>query len=121
MKQAKLNKAYPAILRICDFKLPIKKARDIYILSNQMRTHFEFALSEEKKCVTECDGTMNSDGTVSFKNKECFDRFQVRMGELNESDIEWLLDPVILTETDIMDQCITVSDIRDLEGFISFE
>lgn len=121
MKQSKLNKAYPAILRLCDFKLPIKKARYIYTLSDQMRIHFEFALSEEKKCVAECEGTMNNDGTVSFKDKESFEKFQSRMSELNESEIEWSATPIVLSESDILDQLITATDIRDLEGFVSFE
>ena len=121
MKQISINKAYPAIMRLCEFKLPIKKARQIYRISNKMREHFEFAVAEEQKCATSCHGEYNPDGTVKFSNQEDFIQFQTRMDELNNSELDWCDDPIVLTDADIGNQDILVSDIRDLEGFVVFE
>ena len=121
MKQIKINKAYPVILQLCEFKLPIKKARSLYHVSSEMREHFEFAASEERKCVAECHGEYNQDGTIKFQNQEDFEKFQSRTDELNNSDLEWDIEPIVLTDSDIGNQCISVSDIRDLEGFVIFE
>lgn len=121
MKQLRINKSYPAILRLCEFKLPIKKARALYHISSEMREHFEFAASEEQKCVAECHGEYKQNGAVQFTNQEEFEKFQNRMDELNNSELEWNIEPVVLTDSDIGNQCISVSDIRDLEGFVIFE
>lgn len=121
MEQSRINKAYPAIVRLCELKLPIKKARQIYRLSNEMKEHFEFAVAEEQKCVSEFHGEYNADGTVVFINKEEYSQFRSRMDELNSSKLDWIIEPVVLTETDIGNQKITVSDIQALEGIVVFE
>ena len=121
MKQKKISKAYPALLQICEYKLPINKARAVYRMMNLMREHFEFALSEEKKSIVEYGGKVNQDGTISFDKQENFGMFCDRMTEINESEIEWSEPPIVLTESEIGNQSISVSDIRSLEGFIIFE
>ena len=121
MKQQKINKAFPAVLRLCEFRLPIKKARELYAMQCKMKEHFEFALAEEQKRVTEFHGTFNQNGSVIFSNQKDFDGFQVQINELNESEVEWDLSQVVLTESDIGEQTISVSDISALEGFVVFE
>ena len=121
MKQININKSYPSIMRLCEFKLPIKKARQIYRISKEIREIFDFAVAEEKKSVAECHGAYNPDGTVKFSSQGDFEQFQCRMEELNNSEIDWKIEPVILTEDDIGAQTISVSDIQDLEGFVIFE
>lgn len=121
MKQKEINKAYPAIMRLIEFKLPIQKARSVYNIMKKIREHFDFALVEEKKYVADCHGVMNQNGTVSFSNTEELDVFQKLITELNESAIEWSDKPVVLTDNDIGDQTISVADIQSLEGFVIFE
>jgi len=121
MKQYKINKAYPALMRLADFRLPINKARKLYDITNCLAEHFKFALSEERKYIEDCNGTSNDDGTVSFPSPEYFGQYQEKMIELNELEIDINIDPVILTESEIGNQTISISDIRNLEGFVSFE
>lgn len=121
MKQNRINKSYPAMLRLCDLKLPIKKARAVYLAANKMKQHFDFALQEERKCVKEFGGTENLDGSINFESPIDFGKFQDRMAELNESEVEWDLEPVVITEADIGEQTISAADILSLEGFVTFE
>ena len=121
MTQEKINKAYPALMRLCGLRLPIKKARKLYASTVKMKEYFDFALSEEQKYVEDFDGTMNPDGTVSFPSPEKFVGFQDRITELNESEVDWEIEPVIITELEVGDQQVSVNDIIDLEGFVIFE
>lgn len=90
-------------------------------MQSKMKEHFEFALSEEEKYVREFHGTLNQNGSVIFSNQDEFDKFQAQINELNELDVEWDLSPVVLTESDVGEQTISVSDISALEGFVVFE
>lgn len=121
MTQYKVNKAYPALNHLAEFRLPVKKARGIYSMMKMAEEYFQFAVQEENKYVTEFHGKPNPDGTITFESQEDFGKFQERLADLNNSEIEWEFEPVVLTEDDIGNQTITPSDIFYLEGFVAFE
>lgn len=121
MTQYKVNKAYPALIRLSEFKLPVKKAKGLYELTKKAEEHFQFAITEEHKYIEEFDGKENPDGTISFATQEGFGKYQEKMLELGELEIEWDIAPVSLSESDIGNQKISSSDINFLEGFVSFE
>lgn len=121
MTQNNINKAYPALIRLSELRLPVKKARSLYTLIKKTEDHFQFAIAEERKYLNDAGGIENEDGTITFKTPEQFAQFQDRMAELKELIIEWDFQPVILTENEIGDQTISPSDIYNLEGFVSFE
>jgi len=121
MTQAEINKAYPALFRLCDLKLPIKKARGIYTLISKVKPHFEFALAEERKSIAEYNGTENPDGTISFNNRDEFDAYKARIDELNRSVVEECWDVINLNDDDLGTQTISPADIISLEGFVIFE
>lgn len=121
MIQKNIGRAYPAILRLCEIKLPIKKARELYLIANKMKQHFDFALQEERKAVKEFGGAENLDGTITFSSPIDFTKFQDRMSELNESTVDWDLEKVVLTDAEIGTQTISASDIINLEDFVVFE
>lgn len=121
MTQNKVNKAYPALMRLSELRLPVKKARGLYTLIKKTEEHFQFAVNEERKYITESNGIENEDGTITFKSPEQFAQFQEKMAELKELAIEWDIEPVVLTEKELGEQVISTSDIYNLEGFVSFE
>ncbi len=120
MTQYKVNKAYPALKRLGDLRLPIQKARLLYAVTKKAEDLFQFAVQEENKYISEYHGTLNQDGTVTFDSQENFGKFQDKLAELNDSEIEWDLSSVEITEDDIGQQGITAADIFNLEGFVSF-
>lgn len=121
MTQYKVNKAYPALKRLAEFRFPVKKAREIYGVTKRAEEFFQFAVQEENKYITDFHGSFNPDGTITFENQEDFGRFQEKLADLNNSEVEWDCETIVLTEDDIGDQTITPSDIFYLEGFVTFE
>lgn len=121
MTQYEVTKAYPALMRLSEFRLPVKKARELYKITKQVVEHFQFALSEERKYISEFNGQERPDGSVSFNSSDDFDKYKAKMDELNALEVEWHNSPVILTEADIGEQPISPSDIRVLESFVTFE
>lgn len=121
MTQFKVNKAYPALMRLSEFQLPVKKAKALYNITKKAEEHFQFALAEERKYIVEFNGTEKPDGTITFELQSDFAKYQEKMLELNDLEVEWEEIPIILTETEIGEQPISPSDIHFLEGFVSFE
>lgn len=121
MTQFNVNKAYVVLAKISEFKLPVKKAYEIYKLAKTLEERYRFAVDEEKKYIEEFNGTINNDGTVSFENAEIYGAFQEKLSELNDMQVDIEITPVVLTEKDLGEQTISPSDIYNLEGFVTFE
>ena len=121
MTQYEINKAYAALMRLSEFRLPVKKARSLYEVTKKAEEHFQFAITEERKYIVEFNGQERPDGTVYFASQEDFGKYQEKIAELNNLEIEWDTNPVTLAESDIGDQTISSSDIHSLEGFVIFE
>ena len=121
MKQESINRAYSALLKLKDYKLPLKKAYAIYRLYQSITGAYEFAMNEEQKCLSEYKGKPNGDGTVVFATPTDCASFRDKVEELNNMDVDITIEPVILTEQDLGEQRITPADIAGLEGFVTFE
>lgn len=121
MTQLQVNKAYPALMRLAEFRLPIKKARRLYEMVKKAEEHFEFAISEERKYISEFNGQERPDGTVFFESSDYFNKYQEKMIELNNFEVKWDIEPIILTEEEIKEQSISSADICCLEDFVTFE
>lgn len=121
MTQYKVNKAYPALTRLSEFRLPVRKARSLYKMMKKAEDLLDFAISEEKKYIAEFNGQIRSDGTVSFSSSDEFGKYQEKVNELNSLEVEWDIEQVILSEDEIGEQAISSSDIGLLEGFVTFE
>lgn len=121
MIQSKINKAYQPLLSLVGMKLPIKKARLVYMMVKEVEQHFQFAVQEEKKLLNEFGGTVHEDGRVSFETPDDYIAFQERLIELGDSDVEFDISPIIINEADLGNQVISASDILALEGFVLFE
>ena len=121
MKQEKINRAFPTLMKLRDINLPVKKARAIYKLYVAVEGAYDFALSEEKKYLNEFNGTVAGDGSINFKTTEECAAFKEKFEELVNSDVELDFEVVTLSDGDIGDQMLTPGDIYNLEGFVLFE
>lgn len=125
MKQIKINQAYGAFLKLLELKFPIRISREIYKQSNILKEHYEFFVQEQDKIIQSYHGrVVNANGLVNFdgenaeeRSRKCFEE----LNQLNESDVEIEIKPILITETDYGDQIISPSDIGSLDGFIVFE
>lgn len=121
MQQDKINKAYKSLGKLVNYSLPLKKARGIYKLIKTVEDAYQFAVNEEKKYISECNGTVNDDNTISFDTPTNRALFQDKIAELNSMDVDIEIESVVLTEQDIGEQKLTPVDIYNLEGFVDFE
>lgn len=121
MKQESINRAYSSLLKLKDYKLPLKKAYAIYKLYTAISESYEFALGEEQKYMMEYKGKPNGDGTVTFATPTDCAAFRDKVEELNNMDVDVNVEAVAISERDLGEQAITPSDIANLEGFVTFE
>lgn len=121
MKQGQINKAYAALTRLAECRLPISKARAIYVLLKEAEEFYKFAMQEESKYIKEYNGKITSNGSISFDKPEDSRRFQEKLIELNNSEVEWDVSLITLEDIDMGDNVISPSDIYYLEGIVSFK
>ncbi len=121
MKQATINSAYTALMKLQNYKLPVKKAYAIYQLCKVLETPYKFAVAQERKYLDECHGAPGGDGTVKFPTPAECTAFKEKIEALNRMDVELEPEPVELGESDLGDQMVTPADIAALEGLVSFE
>jgi len=121
MKQGNINRAYPSLLKLRDFNLPVKKAYAIYKLSVCVENAHEFAAEEERKYLADYNGSISDDGnTISFETPTDCAAFRDKVEELCNVDVDIEIEPVLLTEDDLGEQRLTPADIFNLEGFVTF-
>lgn len=121
MKQEQINRAFPSLVKMRDMNLPVKKARAIYKLYVAVEGAYDFALGEEKKYLSEFNGTVAGDGSINFISPEDCTAFKEKFEGLVYSEVDLDIEPVTLSESDIGDQMLTPGDIYNLEGFVIFE
>lgn len=120
MKQSEISKAYPSLLKLRDYSLPLQKAYAIYKICDAISGAYDFVCGEEMKYVEECHGEITGDSGIKFDTPMDCAAFRDKLEALGnmETDIEIL--PVHITAEDLGEQKITPADIKNLEGFISF-
>ena len=96
MIQEKINRAYESLMKLNNFKLPVKKAYAVYKLVQAADNAYQFALSEERKYLDEFHGT------------------------LCNMEVDIAIDVVKLDENDLGEQTLSPADIFNLEGFVDF-
>ena len=114
MIQEKINRAYESLMKLNNFKLPVKKAYAVYKLVQAADNAYQFALSEE------LHGTLNEDGNITFLTPSDCAAFKVKVDELCNMEVDIAIDVVKLDENDLGEQTLSPADIFNLEGFVDF-
>ena len=120
MKQERINRAYGALRRLNEYKLPVKKAYAVYKLMRAIDDSYQFALGEEQKYLSEFGGVLNEDGSIQFSSPEKCEMFKEKVQELSNNDTDISFEQVVLNESDLGEQTVTPADIYNLEGFVIF-
>ena len=120
MIQEKINRAYESLMKLNNFKLPVKKEYAVYKLVQAADNAYQFALSEERKYLDEFHGTLNEDGNITFLTSSDCAAFKVKVDELCNMEVDIAIDVVKLDENDLGEQTLSPADIFNLEGFVDF-
>lgn len=121
MKQYKINNAYPILVKIMNFDLPIYKAKEIYLLIKAIEKHYKFALEREKKNIEDCSGIIQDDGSIKFETPEKTQLFREKSEELYNMEVSIDISPIHLSYDDVKEQKLKPIDIFNLEDFIVFD
>ena len=119
MKQNKIIEAYKALNNLCSDKLPLKAAFSIYKMKKTLEDNYKFQLDKEREFMDECNGFIDSEGRVTFSNKEDAAKFMDKIKELNDIDSNIEIVPVLISLDSELS--ITPKDVEALDGFIHFE
>lgn len=121
MKQLQINKAYGALNKLANMQMPVRDAYNLYLLTEQIKPSYNFALEQEKKLLEKYGGVLDQNtGAFMFKDRETTDAFRQEITELNNLDVETEVDPVEISMDALGTQKITPVDIMCLEGFVAF-
>lgn len=128
MTYYKLIGCIEAIRQVSQLKLPIKKARDVYDTINAISGELDFYLAEENK-LAEQFGIKDDNGIVMRENNmPLFDEtndnrglWEKAMHDLQFTESKYNSPPVIITDSELGTQVITVSWIESLKGIIEFK
>lgn len=120
MIQEKINRAYESLMKLNNFKLPVKKAYAVYKLVQAVDSAYQFALSEERKYLDEFHGTLKEDGNITFLTPSDCTAFKTKLDELCNMEVDIAIEVVKLDEKDLGEQTLSPADIFNLEGFVDF-
>lgn len=121
MTYYKITKAYPALMLMVDYRLPVKKALTIYKMAKKAQEIYEFSVNEERKYMEEFNGEYTDSGEIKFSSQNDYDGFKEKIKEVRSIEAEWGFDKLSICEEDIKDQTLPPRVIMELEEFISFE
>lgn len=121
MKEKNLVNGYKALERLYAQKLPMVDAYKVYRLKGQVSDVYKFQSEQETKIIEEHHGTHADNGDISFPDELEFAKFRDAIIELNETEIDVPVDPVVIAMDHVKNINISPADIEALEGFVSFQ
>lgn len=121
MKEKNLVNGYKALERLYSQKLPMADAYRIYQLKGKISDVYQFQMEQEVKIIDEHNGVRGDNGDISFPDELEFAKFRDAIIELNETELDVNVEPVIIPMDHVSNINISPADIESLEGFVSFQ
>lgn len=109
----------PVLQKLMSFKLPIKRAHEIYSLAKLINEQREFFISEEKKLVEKFNGEIVEGGNLKFERFEDQSKFTIEHIELLNYEVPGL-EAVELSFDDLGEATFTPIELSMLEGVVNF-
>lgn len=136
MKQIQIIRAYNTISEVKDLSLPITISYKLSMLVKQLQPYIDASVECERKLVEKYNGSVDETGKVTFLNaqdkdnpaqEEILDAAQRASGfareqqELQDQDIDAEIKPIRMKLTDAAETKWTVTQMLNLDGFVTFE
>lgn len=119
VKQHTITKAYQALVRLSYMNLPIKTAYSVYTLMGEIEPAYQCGAKLEQDILTKLNMKVEGDRIVP-PDEETLNQYVSNMKELNDMDVNVEFHPVKICCEDLGDQKMKPSDMKALEGFVSF-
>ena len=120
MKQYQINSAYEALVSLASFKLPAKTSYNIWKIAKKIEESHSFYEQQKLKYIESHNGTISTDGRVTFNSADDENLFVKDMNDLINLDVELDIHPVVVSLDDFGNQSISMKDIARLDGFVEF-
>lgn len=121
VNQKQINNAYTSLAYLSKLKLPIKVSYDLYKMVKVMEERFNFATEEERKLLACYEAEFDEQGAVHFKDGDSMEKFKKEHEELMALEHDLNIEPVTVDMNMVDDQRVSITDIINLEGFVSFK
>lgn len=120
MKATQLFNSLPILEKLKKLALPIKKAHQVYILTNQINEQTKFFINEEQKLIEKFNAEMGEGGRVNFKSAEDQQAFLREHADLMNYEVTDIT-PVTLKYDDLGDATFSAEDIALFDGVVLLE
>lgn len=127
MNLLKILNGYSAMQSFTSLSLPFQKARALKQICDTLKGEVDFYLQEEKKLISQFakkdkDGNPVLDGNkIKFDDVNSANQYLAETTKLNELEIDIEIVPVVLTESEIGNQSVSVKALEQIEEFIIIE
>ncbi len=121
MKQIDLIRGYGALKRLSSESLPISDAYGIFTVCKQIEPQYMFEMEQEKKILSEVNGTVAENGDLHFDTPEQAKEFQERVSELQDMDVALEIKPITIKMSGLNQVRIRPEDFGFLSPFVKFE
>lgn len=119
MKQYTITKAYQSLMRLSYMALPIKTAYAVYMMMRNLEPAYECGVKIEQDLMNKFEIKVEQ-GRLIPKDQESLRKYLESMKELNNSDVDIEVSPIQVAFSDLEEQWMMASDMKYLEGFVSF-
>lgn len=118
MNLYKIYSAWSAVCNVYKLKIPYAKARKVMQLREKIKQEGTFY--EEQAQTLADEYGKPADGKVSFDTPELMQGYIDKINELRNTEVDWDLEIITITDTEIGNQSISGEDIENLAPFITF-
>ena len=118
MKQERLIKAYLVLDKLSKVSFPLSISCKIFQMKELIEPQYKFQDQEEKKSFSDNNGYFNKDNKMSFPTIDDYRRFDERMKELRDLDVDIAITPITIPINDNI--LLSANDVQDLRGFVDF-
>ena len=123
MKQGKIIKAYMAINKLYEQKLPLSVSHKLWMLRQKLTPTWDFQVDKEHEVILKYDPNISVDGNVTFKSdadsKACREEYNKVCAELENIDVDLGDFKKVTIHLDDKIE-LSLGDIEALDEFVDF-
>ncbi len=120
IEQTKIIKIYTALQELSEITLPIKTAWVIYDITNKIKPHFDFGISEQLKAIKKHNGKIGQDGRVEFKSQADAEKYNEDMADVMQFEADIDVEPTKIELSSLNNAYTTPKTLCDLSPVITF-
>lgn len=120
IKQYQVSRAYLALSRLNDARMPVPVACAIEALMSALKKHYDAELDAEHKTLEKYGGSIK-DGRIALPDKDKYGAYQKEIDAVLDLDVTVDVNPITIPCNDMQDVRISPADIRALAAFVKFK